>query len=185
MVDWNRAQIIGHLLKVVTKSSSLCSTWDNVTLLRNKHFWTMKIPPDSSWIWKKVLKLCNIALQFITYDIGNGCNTSLRFDPWWEGVCLVSTLTSPIICQCGLSSNATIGVLLQTSHWALPTPNSRHPHVDPPLTQCLGHFSFLIVHVHREDRILWAGIYTVKIKTWNIWNSIRNRGTEIRWAPAI
>ncbi|KAL8116912.1 hypothetical protein AgCh_023192 [Apium graveolens] len=62
MVDWNRAQIIGHLLKVVTKSSSLYSTWVNATLLRNKHFWTMKIPPDSSWIWKKVLKLRNIAL---------------------------------------------------------------------------------------------------------------------------
>ncbi|XP_074342853.1 uncharacterized protein LOC141680559 [Apium graveolens] len=145
----------------------------------------MKIPPDSSWIWKKVLKLHNIALQFITYDIGNGCNTSLWFDPWWEGVCLVSTLTSPIIRQCGLSSTATVGVLLQTGHWALPTPNSRHHHVDPLLTQWLEYFSFPVVRVHGEDRILWAGIHAVKIKTWNIWDSIRNRGTEISWAPAV
>ncbi|XP_074342980.1 uncharacterized protein LOC141680742 [Apium graveolens] len=131
---------------------------------------------------------CNhflLPTAFITYDIENGCNTSLWFDPWWEGVCLVSTLTSPIIRQCGLSSNATIGVLLQTGHWALPTPNSRHHHVDPLLRQWLEHFSFPVVHVHREDRILLAGIHAIKIKTWNIWDSIRNRGAEIRWDLAV
>ncbi|XP_074342977.1 uncharacterized protein LOC141680739 [Apium graveolens] len=68
---------------------------------------------------------------------------------------------------------------------ALPTPNSRHHHVDPLLTQWLEHFSFPVVHVHREDRILWAGIHAVKIKTWNIWDSIRNRGAEIHWDLAV
>ncbi|KAL8111937.1 hypothetical protein AgCh_019586 [Apium graveolens] len=114
MIDWNRAQILGHLLKIITKHNSLWSNWVHATLLRNKHLWIMHIPTDSSWIWKKILKSCTTALQFITYVIGNGCSTSLWFDPWWEGICLASTLYSPIIRQCRLTSNAMVSVLLHS-----------------------------------------------------------------------
>lgn len=38
MVDWNRAQILSHLLRVLTNSKSLWATWVNRTILRSYHF---------------------------------------------------------------------------------------------------------------------------------------------------
>lgn len=81
MVDWNRAQILGHLLRVVTKSQSLWPRWVNETVLKHKHFWTLSIPTDCSLIWRKVLKLRRVALQFLTFSVGTGDTISLWFDP--------------------------------------------------------------------------------------------------------
>ncbi|XP_074351346.1 uncharacterized protein LOC141690446 [Apium graveolens] len=66
MIDWNRAQILHHLLYVVTDSDSLWPKWVNASVLKNKHFWTLTIPTDCSWIWRKFLKHRRVALQFIT-----------------------------------------------------------------------------------------------------------------------
>lgn len=38
MIEWNKAQILSHLLRIVTNSSILWATWVNKTVLRWKHF---------------------------------------------------------------------------------------------------------------------------------------------------
>ncbi|XP_074342078.1 uncharacterized protein LOC141679483 [Apium graveolens] len=133
MIDWNHAQVIHHLIKVVTKSCSLWARWVNATVLNNKSFWTLKIPTDCSWIWRKVLKLRRVALQFITYSIGSRNDISLWFDPWWGGVCLADSYTSTIISQCGLHHSAMLSSVIHLGAWRLPRPNSRHHHLDPLL----------------------------------------------------
>lgn len=106
--EWNKAQIIRHLLKIITRSNSLWPSWINQTMLRRKHFWTMAIPSDCSWIWKKVLRLRVLALQFISYSIGDGSTISLWFDPWWKNSCLATESTAPIISQCGMTAQALV-----------------------------------------------------------------------------
>lgn len=83
MLEWNKARLLGHLLIIVTKSSTLWASWVNKTVLKGKHFWTAKLPTDCSWILKKILKLRPLALQFVSFRIGNGDSISLWFDPWW------------------------------------------------------------------------------------------------------
>lgn len=82
MINWNQAQLISHLLNVVTHKPSLWPSWINATVLKHKHFWTLKITTDCSRIWRKVLKHRSLALQFISFFIANGNNISLWFDPW-------------------------------------------------------------------------------------------------------
>lgn len=45
-LEWNRAQIITQLLKVVSKVTTLWESWVNSTVLRRKHFWTLNIHTD-------------------------------------------------------------------------------------------------------------------------------------------
>lgn len=75
--EWNNAQLLGHLCKVVSKAPSLWALWIHSTALRNSHFWTLTEPTDCSWIWRKVLQLRPLARQFISYEIGDGRRTSL------------------------------------------------------------------------------------------------------------
>ncbi|XP_074327861.1 uncharacterized protein LOC141665779 [Apium graveolens] len=185
MVDWNRAQIVHHLIKVVTKSSSLWPKWVNATVLKHKHFWTLSMPTDCSWIWRRVLKLRRVALQFLTYSIGGGSDISLWFDPWWGGICLADTHNSPIISQCGLHHNARLSSIILNGTWRLPRPNPRHHHLDPLLTQWLQAFDYPTVNSNGMDTLLWDGINATKIKTWHIWNSIRSRGYLVPWYKAI
>ncbi|XP_074355865.1 uncharacterized protein LOC141695525 [Apium graveolens] len=171
MCEWNKSQIIGHLLKVVTKSNTLWASWVNRTVLKGKHFWVTKVPSDCSWIWKKVLKLHPLARNFLSYKIGNGESISIWFDPWWHHTCLASSVSSPIISQSGLHHRDTLNVLIRNGVWSLPTANSRSHHLDPLLLSWLGNFEYPLLHAG-PDLLLWNEIDVKKIKTWYIWDSI-------------
>lgn len=95
MVHWNRAQLILHLPKVCTKSNSLWATWVNHSVLKLRHFWVIDIPSDCSWIWKKILRLRSLAIQFIRYHIFDGSSISLWFELWWNQCCLAKSQLLP------------------------------------------------------------------------------------------
>lgn len=54
-------------------------------MLSRNNFWHISIPADCSWIWRKILKLRPIALNFLNYSVGNGNFFSLWLDPWLNG----------------------------------------------------------------------------------------------------
>ncbi|XP_074326556.1 putative mitochondrial protein AtMg00310 [Apium graveolens] len=78
----NYYQILLHLYRVVNKDRSLWVSWVYTTHLKFNKFWVMEEPTDCSWIWRKVLKLRPIALQFLQYNLGDGRTTSIWFDSW-------------------------------------------------------------------------------------------------------
>ncbi|KAL8091472.1 hypothetical protein AgCh_033906 [Apium graveolens] len=43
----------------------------------------------------------------------------------------------------------------------------------------------IAINTSGVDTILWDGMVATKIKTWNIWNSIRNRGDLVDWHNAV
>lgn len=76
----------------------------------------------------------NVAMQFISFAIGNGEANSLWFDSWWRNGCLASSKFSPIIRKYGMASNAVVGNLLAPDGWVLPTPNARQRLITRVLT---------------------------------------------------
>lgn len=48
--DWNKAQILFHLCKIVGMAKSLWATWVRDTALKRNYFWVMEAPTDCSWI---------------------------------------------------------------------------------------------------------------------------------------
>lgn len=86
--EWNIAQMLLHLFKIISKHNFLWCNWVNATELKRLHFWTMETPTDCSWIWWRILELRPLALRHISYKIGNDSDTSLWFDPWWKHSCL-------------------------------------------------------------------------------------------------
>ncbi|XP_074347029.1 uncharacterized protein LOC141685850 [Apium graveolens] len=185
MAEWNKAQLIHHLIKVITRSKSLWATWVNSTVLKHGHFWTISIPTDCSWIWRKVLKFRSMALQFLNYSVGSGDSFSLWFDPWWGGTCLANSQTSSIISQCGLHHSAKLSGIIHNGSWRLPTPNRMHHHLDPLLIHWLNTFDHPTINSAGIDMIQWDGIDATKISTWHIWSSIRSRADLVPWCKAV
>ncbi|KAL8115892.1 hypothetical protein AgCh_022402 [Apium graveolens] len=152
-----------------------------------QQFWTLKLPTDSSWIRKKLLRLRATALQFISYQVANGDGISLWFDPWWRNSCLASSESSPIITQCGSNNNknAKLSSIITSVSWRLPIINSRHHHLDPLLIHWISSFDFPAINSGSHDLILWDGNDASKIKTWHIWDSIRHRAPAVGWYLAV
>lgn len=86
-------------------------------MIKDKHFWCLFIPSDCSWIWRKVLKLRSIAINFVQFSIGNGLKTSLWFDPWVQHKPFVSFVHDPLIINSGILPKARVADILNASGW--------------------------------------------------------------------
>ncbi|XP_074337140.1 uncharacterized protein LOC141674313 [Apium graveolens] len=185
MVHWNKARMIHHLLKVIIKSPTLWATWVNRTVLKHKYFWIIKVPTDCSWIWRKILNLRNVAIQYISYHIVTGDSLSLWFDPWWKSFCLANSISTPIINQCSLPHTATVASVTHSGQWLFPRPSMRIHHAAPLLTAWIEDPELPTIHSSGSDHILWDGVSASKIRTWNIWNSIRDSKPTVLWHKEI
>lgn len=179
--EWNQAQIMSHLCKIVCKNKGLWAKWVNKTVLKRKHFWVMKMPNDCSWIFRNILRLRSVARQFLSFKIGNGLGISIWFDPWWHNICLASNKHDRIIAQSGISSEDNVHSLISTGSWHLPRPFHRIHHIHPGFQHWLQNFDFPNFDLSSADVILWDGIPLHKVKARNIWNSIRSSSPQVVW----
>lgn len=64
---------------------SLWSKWIKENLMKKKSFWEVNVKSQNgSWMWRKLLKLREIAKGFYRKEVGNGRHTSFWFDNWSE-----------------------------------------------------------------------------------------------------
>ncbi|XP_059458288.1 uncharacterized mitochondrial protein AtMg00310-like [Corylus avellana] len=82
LVDWNKATILRHLLSLFARSGSLWVAWVDSNLLKGRSFLLLKISQDSSWSWKKILKLREVAKSYLSFKVGDGSKISLWLGAW-------------------------------------------------------------------------------------------------------
>lgn len=56
--------------------------WVNLNLIKRRCFWLLKVPQDSTWSWRKILKLQDIAKNFLKFQVGDRSTISLWMDFW-------------------------------------------------------------------------------------------------------
>jgi hypothetical protein len=66
--------MLRHIWSLFAKSGSIWVAWVKTNLLKKKSFWSVSIPQNCSWSWKKILKLRDIAKRFLRFEVGNGDN---------------------------------------------------------------------------------------------------------------
>lgn len=71
-----------HLIWRIFTGSSLWKSWIQAYLLRNSSFWEVKENAQGSWMWRKLLKLLDVAYQFIRFEVRNGETVFFWFDDW-------------------------------------------------------------------------------------------------------
>lgn len=113
----------------------------------------MEEPSDCSWIWRRVLKLRGLAIQLLSYQIGNGLGIYIWFDPWWRKTCLVKTNRDLVIAQSGLDYGDTFNSLISSGQWNLPSPANVH-HLSPTLEHLQQQFDYPMFNLHISDKIL-------------------------------
>jgi hypothetical protein len=74
--------MLRHIWSIFARSSSLWVAWIKDNLLKHKSLWSVGIPQNCSWCWRKILKLRDIAKGLLRFEVGNGENIHLWLDSW-------------------------------------------------------------------------------------------------------
>lgn len=70
------------MLKLIWHTASLWVSWVRHYLLRDAVLWDAKDTGLGSWVWRKLLRICNIAKSFVRWDIGDGHTVRFWTDLW-------------------------------------------------------------------------------------------------------
>lgn len=89
--------------------NSLWGRWIRMYLTKKKHFWEIgEKSQQGFWMWRKFLKLRDIAKTFHMKAIGNGMATSFWYDKWLEMGTLMNKLGDRGIIDLGFRREATV-----------------------------------------------------------------------------
>ena len=88
---------------------SFWGKWIRNNLLKGKSFWEIKSETQmESWMWRKMLKLREVAKSFYRKELGNGRHTSFWYDCWLDRGVLVDLLGARGIIDMGVNRGATV-----------------------------------------------------------------------------
>jgi hypothetical protein len=73
---WNQTSMLRHVWSQFARSGSIWVAWDKDNYLRRKSFWSVDIPQNCSWSWRKILKLGAKTKRFLRFEVGNGEDNS-------------------------------------------------------------------------------------------------------------
>lgn len=89
--------------------NSLWSKWIRSNLLKQKTFWEVnEKSQNGSWMWRKLLKLREVAKLFYRREIGNGRHTSFWFGKWSDRGVLFDILGARGFIDMGIRREATV-----------------------------------------------------------------------------
>ncbi|KAL0805465.1 hypothetical protein Bca101_097956 [Brassica carinata] len=107
-----------NVLKLIWRTLSgvsLWGKWVTSNLLKQKSFWEINEKTQiGSWMWKKMLKMREVARSFHKKDLGNGRQTSFWFDNWLDRGVLVNVLGERGMVDMGINRSATVEEALQS-----------------------------------------------------------------------
>jgi hypothetical protein len=79
---WNIFSMLRHIWNLFAQSGSIWVAWVQEYLLKGDSFWNVSIPHNSSWCWRKLLKLQTLARSFLRFDVGTGSPIHMWLDNW-------------------------------------------------------------------------------------------------------
>ena len=104
----NRVNVLKLIWRLFS-GKSLWGRWIEANLLKIKCFWEIKEKTQmGSWMWRKMLKMRDIARRFHKRELGNGRHISFWFDYWCDRGVLASLLGERGIVCLGIRREATL-----------------------------------------------------------------------------
>lgn len=99
--------------------------WVQKNIIRGRNFWNDDLSSVGSWIWKRLIKLRDLARLHFHCNIQSGEQALFWFDNWISKGPLIqrSGASGPLVT--GININATVAEATANGVWLLP--RGRHP----------------------------------------------------------
>ncbi|GJU91502.1 hypothetical protein Tco_1303925 [Tanacetum coccineum] len=90
---FNIALMSTHIWNIVSNKESLWVRWIHMYKLKGCILWDIRPKTSMSWGWRKLLQLRDVVKPFLWKQVGNGLQTSLWYDTWYDQSPLANFLT--------------------------------------------------------------------------------------------
>ena len=80
--DSSKAFALKLIWRLFTQPTSLWVSWVRHYLLKYNSFWDVRDDSKGSWIWRKFLKLRDVAYNYLKVNIRDGTSCHFWFDDW-------------------------------------------------------------------------------------------------------
>ena len=176
MFEWNKTAIFLQIWRLSQPHpTSLWILWVHSCLLKNKAFWTAKIPYKCPWNVRKILNARLEALQFISFKVSQQSVFKAWHDPWLTNSPLISRLGTGIISVMESSSDAPVSSLIANGQWRVAISNDYRA---VTFRNLLSNFI-----IGDKDLVLWNGDSSQKMSV--VWESFRHRPSPKAWIPLL
>ena len=118
---WKSEAMCRHIWHLFSdKDQSMWTSWIRTYCIKKRCFWSLKIPGDCSWTWRKLLRLRSSAQKGIKHVIGNGASTYLWLDDWHPLGPLIRLTTKEQIQTSGMNIDSKVSAVIDREEWRWP-----------------------------------------------------------------
>ncbi|GKV05782.1 hypothetical protein SLEP1_g17749 [Rubroshorea leprosula] len=146
------------------KAGSVWVAWVQENLLKGRSFWSINIPSDASWGWRKILKLRPLARGLIHHIPGNGQNTYLWHDNWHPAGPLLEVYGNSIVHDSGIPSQAKLASVITGRFWNWPRARS------PQLMEIQIPLFDIHPREGENDSVIWLTSPSASFQTGQTWH---------------
>ena len=182
--DSARVFALKLIWRLFTQASSLWVSWVRHYLLRYNSFWDVRDESKGSWIWRKLLKLRDVAYQFIKVEVKNGRSCHFWFDNWMGNGRLIDVTGAVGTTYLGVQRHAKVSSAATEEGWRIRGQRSRRYHelyesimaTEPPKPE------------KGEDIVLWRNgeeEFRDYFSAARTWDQIRVKRNKVKWNKVV
>ncbi|GKU98316.1 hypothetical protein SLEP1_g11335 [Rubroshorea leprosula] len=175
LVQWNQACILKFIWLLFSKAGSIWVAWVHEYLLKGRSFWTINLPADASWGWRKILNLRQLARRFIQHVPGDGKDIYVWHDFWHPSGPLLEVYGTSIVRDARLPYQAKLASVINGSFWQWP------PARCPQLVQIQMHLFDIYPQEGEKDTVVWVPSTSGSFKIGQTWHWLRRRQDRKIW----
>lgn len=174
---WNKVCVLKNLWSLLVRSGSLWVAWVAKYLIKDRSIWSLRIPGDCSWNWRKLLQLRTLMSPYIRYCVGPGTNVSFWYDKWLPVGSLINYCTRGLQCFPSIREHATVSSILVDGCWHWP----RSSDLQAGLLRDLAN----AIQLSDRDRVTWTAHKSETFSVASAWKCFSPRSQKMEWRNAI
>lgn len=162
---------------------SLWGDWIKHNLLRKRSFWEVNGKTQAgSWMWRKMLKVRDVAKSFYMKAVGNGRHISFWYHRWSDLGVLMDVLSERGLIDLGIRRDATVEDVLQTSRRRMRHRSSLLKDIERALDSFRDQ-----LNTAEDDVDMWRRLsgYKLKFSTHETWLLLREAKPQCPWSKGI
>ncbi|XP_059441594.1 uncharacterized protein LOC132173929 isoform X2 [Corylus avellana] len=170
---WNQTSMLRHICSIFARSGSIWVAWVRENLLKRRSFWSVGIPQNCSWSWRKILKLRSIAKRFLKFEVGHGDSIHMWLDLWHPAGVLIEQYGFRVVYDAQSNIEAKLSSVICNGDWFWrPARSEALVDIQARLSEvCLG----------QCDKPVWTASKKGVFVSAETWEALRKKNVEVTW----